>query len=65
MNDDQPLSEYKIDEKGFVVVMVTKVIVFNSYLAEFQLLKASNSIILFELKVLSLFLGTTLIFTPE
>ena len=25
MNDDQPLSEYKIDEKGFVVVMVTKV----------------------------------------
>ena len=26
LNDDQPLSEYKIDEKGFVVVMVTKVI---------------------------------------
>ena len=25
LNDDQPLSEYKIDEKGFVVVMVTKV----------------------------------------
>lgn len=24
LNDDQPLSEYKIDEKGFVVVMVTK-----------------------------------------
>ncbi len=25
LNDDQPLTEYKIDEKGFVVVMVTKV----------------------------------------
>lgn len=25
LNDDQPLSTYKIDEKGFVVVMVTKV----------------------------------------
>ncbi|KAL9951408.1 hypothetical protein ACROYT_G044066 [Oculina patagonica] len=24
LNDDQPLTEYKIDEKGFVVVMVTK-----------------------------------------
>ena len=34
LNDDQPLSEYKIDEKGFVVVMVTKVIIFNSYVAE-------------------------------
>ena len=25
LNDDQPLSVYQIDEKGFVVVMVTKV----------------------------------------
>lgn len=24
LNDDQPVSEYKIDEKGFVVIMVTK-----------------------------------------
>ena len=30
LNDDQPLSEYHIDEKGFVVVMVTKV---NRYLS--------------------------------
>ena len=42
LNDDQPLSEYKIDEKGFVVVMVTKVIIFNSYLVQFQVLKVSN-----------------------
>lgn len=31
LNDDQPLSEYKIDEKGFVVVMVTKVKKFYCY----------------------------------
>ncbi len=33
MNDDIPLKEYKIDEKNFVVVMVTKVKLF--YLSQF------------------------------
>ncbi len=34
MNDDIPLKEYKIDEKNFVVVMVTKVKLF--YLSQFS-----------------------------
>uniref|UniRef100_A0A671PRN3 RAD23 homolog A, nucleotide excision repair protein b n=1 Tax=Sinocyclocheilus anshuiensis TaxID=1608454 RepID=A0A671PRN3_9TELE len=34
LNDDIPLKEYKIDEKNFVVVMVTKVRLF--YLSQFS-----------------------------
>lgn len=34
LNDDIPLKEYKIDEKNFVVVMVTKVKLF--YLSQFS-----------------------------
>ena len=37
LNDEQTLSEYKIDEKGFVVVMVTKVKRFCDYMLQILL----------------------------